>query len=147
MAPSITFTVALLSDGAMSSIPIDCDVRAVFGKARPPVVVAINGYSYRSTIMTMAGVTFVPLRTSNREAAGVVQGGAYEVTLTLDEAVRDVVVPEALGVALEAAGVHEGWERLSFTTRREHVEGIVEAKREETRGKRIAAAVAAARNK
>lgn len=131
----------------MSSIPIEFDVRAVFGKGRPPVVVTINGYSYRSTIMTMAGVTFVPLRTSNREAAGVVKGGTYEVTLTLDGTVREVTVPEALGAALEAAGVREGWERLSFTTRREHVEGIVGAKRAETRGKRIAAAVAAARHK
>ena len=84
--PTITFTVALLSEGAMSAIPIAFDQRAVFGKARPPVVVTINGYSYRSTIAIMSGETFVPLRTSHREAAGVAQGGTYEVTLTLDTA-------------------------------------------------------------
>lgn len=128
----------------MSAIPIDFDVRPLFGRARSPVVVTINGYSYRSTIMTMAGETFVPLRTSNRESAGVVQGGTYEVTPTLDTAVREVVVPDDLANALEAAGVCDGWERLSFTARREHVEGMTGAKRAETRAKRMSAAIEAA---
>lgn len=76
--PSITFTCTLLSEGAMAAIPIDFDQRAVFGKARAPVVVTLNGHSYRSTIFNMGGEVFVPLRKSHREAAGVERGQAIE---------------------------------------------------------------------
>lgn len=144
MPPTITFIVTPQTDGEMSAIPIDFDQRALFGRARPPVVVTINGYSYRSTIAIMSGETFVPLRRSNQEAAGIVPGQAYEVMLTLDTEPRTVERPADLCAALDAAGVRDGWDRLSFTTQREHVEAIDSAKRPETRGKRLTAAVAAA---
>ena len=41
--PTITFGWTVVEDS--SAIPVACDVRAVFGRARPPVVVAIRGYS------------------------------------------------------------------------------------------------------
>ena len=140
-APSITFTCTLVDEGA---IPIDFDQRAVFGQARPPVVVTLGSHSYRSTIAIMGGATFVPLRKSNREAAGVEGGQTIEVTLTLDTAPRTVDVPQALAEALDAAGARDGWDRLSYTMQREHSEAIESAKRPETREKRIAAAVALA---
>lgn len=142
--PAITFTAQLMADGEMSAIPITFDQRAVFGKARPPVVVAINGHTYRSTIAIMSGETFVPLRRSARLAANVDQAGAYEVTLTLDTAPREVELPNELAAALDAAGVRAGWDKLSFTAQREYVEAIADAKREETRTKRLVAAVQAA---
>lgn len=135
------FTVTLADEGA---IPIEFDQRAIFGRARPPVVVTLGGYSYRSTIAIMGGVTFVPLRKSNREAAGVARGETIEVTLTLDTAPRTVEVPDMLGDALDAAGVRAGWDRLSYTAQREQAEAIESAKRPETREKRIAAAIALA---
>lgn len=144
MQPTITFTVALRTDGDMSAIPIGFDQRALFGKARPPVIVSINGHSYRSTIAIMNGETFVPLRRSNQEAAGVTPGQAYEVTLTLDPEPRTVSLPADLADMLDAAGARAGWDRLSFSTRREHAEAIESAKRPETREKRLANALAAA---
>jgi hypothetical protein len=139
--PRHRFTVTIADEGA---IPIEFDQRAVFGRARPPVVVELGGHSYRSTIAVMNGVTFVPLRRSNREAAGVTQGDVVEVTLTLDTAPRTVELPEALADALDAAGVRDGWARLSYSAQREQVEAVSGAKRAETREKRIAAAVALA---
>ena len=139
---SKTFTCTLTGDGF--HIPIDFDQRAVFGKARPPLVVTINGYSYRSTVSIMGGETFVPLRRSNREAAGVDGGDTVEVTLTLDTAPRTVVPPTDLAAALDAAGARAAWDKLAFTHQREWVEAIEEAKRPETRAKRIAGAVAKA---
>ena len=140
-APRHRFTVRIADEGA---IPIAFDQRAIFGRARPPVVVEINGHSYHSTIAVMSGVTFVPLRRSNREAAGVAEGDTVEVTLTLDTAPRTVDLPEMLAAALDAAGVRAGWDRLSYTAQREQVEAITGAKRPETRDKRIPAAVALA---
>jgi hypothetical protein len=142
--PAITFTCTLIDEGA---IPIDFDQRAAFGSARPPVVVSLNGHSYRSTIAVMGGITFVPLRRSNREAAGVESGQTVEVTLTLDTAPRTVEVPQELAEALDAAGAQAGWNRLSYTARREQVEAVESAKRAETRERRIAAAVALAKTR
>src|SRR3546814_11358806 len=81
--PARTFTVTLADEGAIS---VPFDPRDTFGKARPPVVVTLNGHRYRSTIAIMGGVTFVPLRRSNRETAGVAGGGTLRVTLTPDPA-------------------------------------------------------------
>jgi hypothetical protein len=50
----------------------------VFGKVRAPVKVTLNGYTYRSTIATMGGPPCVPLRKSNREAAGLEGGETIE---------------------------------------------------------------------
>ena len=145
--PDITFTATLLSDGQMSAIPLPFDPREVFGRARPPVVVTIQGYHYRSTVAIMSGRTFVPLRRSHREAAGVVQAGTYEVTLTLDTDLRDITVPELLAEALDAADARAGWDALSFTARRELVEAIATAKRADTRDRRIAIAVTRAKER
>jgi uncharacterized protein YdeI (YjbR/CyaY-like superfamily) len=61
------------------------------------------------------------------------------VTLTLDEELRIVEVPDDLAAAF--AGDSEAravFERLSFTHQREYVEWIAGAKREATRTRRVA---------
>ena len=125
-----------------SAIPIDCDPRAIFGRARAPVVVAVGGHSYRSTIAIMGGRAFVPLRASHRAAAGVTAGATIAVTLTLDTAPREIAPPDALAAALADAGVRPAWDALSYTARREDAEAVTGAARAETRARRIAAIVA-----
>lgn len=90
----------------------------------------------------MNGVAFIPFRGSAREAAGVVDGEPFEVTLSLDTEPRTVAAPADLLAALASAGALDGWATLSYTHRREHVEAIEGAKREETRARRIANCVA-----
>ena len=138
---SRTFTVTPVA-GQLLEIRLPFDPRAVFGRARPPVVVTLNGYSYRSTVAIMSGVTFVPLRRSHREAAGVVEGQPVEVTLTLDTEPRTVKAPADLRAALAAADAWERWNGLAFTHQREHVEAIGGAKKPDTRARRVAACVA-----
>lgn len=126
----------------MFSIRLPFDPREVFGKARPPVKVTINGHTYRSTVANMGGGPFIPFRQSNRDAAGVSQPGPVEVSVELDAEKREVTPPEDLLAALQAnAAAWTGWQRLSFTHQREHVEAIEGAKRPETRDKRIKLAV------
>ena len=61
----------------------------------------------------------------------------------VDEKPREVVVPDDLAAALAGdPEAHAAWDRLSYTHRREHVEAIEEAKREETRRRRVEAALA-----
>ena len=121
--------------------------RTLFGRARMSVVVAVGGHRFRSTTMTMGGVSFVPFNRANRTAAGAVAGGVLSVVLTPDREERTVELPPELAAALAEAGVRGGWDALSFTARREAVEGIAAARRPETRAKRVAAAVEAARTR
>jgi hypothetical protein len=140
-----TFSTTLDDDMTMGVIRLPFAPRDVFGKARPPVRVTLNGYTYRSTVFDMGDGPFVPLRMSNREAAGVSPGQTLDVTLELDADKREVAPPDDLLAALQAApGAMDGWALLSFTFQREHVEGVQGAKRPETRTKRIGLAVDAA---
>ncbi|MDQ2893845.1 MAG: YdeI/OmpD-associated family protein [Pseudomonadota bacterium] len=136
-----TFDWTVPAGSGMAHIPVPFDQRAVFGKARPPVVVAINGYAYRSTISVMAGEAWVPLRKSHREAAAVAHGQTVEVTLTLDTAPRTIALAADVAATIDAAGLRAAWDKLSYTNQREHAEAIDTAKRAATRETRIAALI------
>ena len=136
-----TFQATIVRDGSMCFIPVTFDPRAVFGKVRAPVAVTLNGYTYRSTIAAMGGGVFLPLRKSNREAAGLEGGETIPVTLELDAEPRTVKPPADLVKALKAGAAWPGWQALAYTHQREHVEAIEQAKKPETRARRVAAAV------
>lgn len=137
-----TFETRILREGQMSAIVVPFDPKAVFGKARAPVRVTLNGYSYASTVFTMGGETFVPLRRSHREAAGLDGGETLRVTLELDTQKRVVKPPLDLVRALKASPpAWDRWKELSFTHQREYAEAVAEAKKPETRQRRIAGAV------
>jgi hypothetical protein len=136
------FTARLVKEGPICFIPVPFDPREVFGKVRAPVTVTLNGYTYRSTIAAMGGPPCVPLRRSNREAAGLEGDETVEVTLALDTAKREVKPPADFVKALKARGLAwERWQALSFSHKREYVEAIEEAKKAETRARRIDGAV------
>ncbi|APR76574.1 Hypothetical protein A7982_01921 [Minicystis rosea] len=128
-------------DGVMIEIPFD--VKALFGKARPPVRVTVNGYTYPSTVSVYSGRSYLPLRRSHREKAKIEPGATVDVIVELDTSERTVEVPDDLAAALaKNAKARTAWEKLSFTHRREHVEAILSAKKPETRARRVANALA-----
>ncbi len=141
-----TYTTRILSDvesSSMTAIEVPFDPKPVFGKVRAPVVVKVGKHSYRSTICAMSGCWWIPLRKSNRDAAGVKGGQRVKITLTLDQAPRTVEAPPDLKRALKAAALWETWDSMSFTHKREYAEAVSGAKKPETRQRRIAACVAA----
>lgn len=141
---SKTITVTIHREGAMCFIPIPFDPKAAFGKVRAPVNITLNGYTYRSTIAAMGGITCIPLRKSHREAAGLLGGETLAVTIALDTAAREVEIPEDLAQALRSnASRWKKWQALSYTRRREYVEAVEGAKKAETRARRVAGAVQA----
>lgn len=139
---SKTFTVTLVRNGSMCVIPIPFDPREVFGKLRAPVTVTINGHTFQSTIAAMGGPPCIPLRKSHRETAHLDGDETIAVRLALDTAVREVNAPADLVSALKRASAWERWKTLSYSHQREHVEAIEEAKKPETRLRRIKRAVA-----
>ena len=136
----MTFKTQVVRDGSTCFLPVPFDPRPVFGKVRAPVVVRLNGHAYRSTIASMGEGPCLPLRRSNREAAGLEGGETVTVTLELDEAERKVKPPADLVKALRAGGVWPRWGELSYSHQREHVEAIEGAVKPETRTRRVAAA-------
>lgn len=137
------FRTTIVRDGSMCFIPVPFDPKPVFGKVRAPVKVTLNGYTYRSTIAAMGGFC-IPLRKSNREAAGLEGGETLEVRLVLDEETRTVEPPADFVKALRAAPpAWERWQELSFTHQREYVAALEDAKKPETRARRLDNAVKA----
>jgi Bacteriocin-protection, YdeI or OmpD-Associated/Domain of unknown function (DUF1905) len=118
---------------------VPLDVPAIFGRARPPVRVTVGGHTYRSTIAVYGGRYFLPLNRQNREAAGVAAGERITVELEADTEERTVDVPDELRKALDGDDeARTVFESLSYSHRKEYADWIVEAKREETRRRRVA---------
>lgn len=147
MASSKTFKATIVRSEGMCYIPLTFDPKAVFGKIRVPVKVTLNGYTFRNTIAAMGGPPFIPLRRSNQEAAGLDGIDTLDVRLDLDTEPRVVKPPADLVKALKAASAWDRWQELSFSHQREHVEAIEDAKKPETRVRRIERAVQMVRSK
>ena len=90
----------------------------------------------------MGGEYLVGLSKAVREAADVGLESDVDVVLELDSKPREVEVPPALAAALagdpEAKAIYE---KLAFTHRKEYARWIEEAKRDETRAKRVETAL------
>jgi len=76
-----------------------------------------------------------------REQTGKRPGDTIAVEVWKDEALREVEIPAAFEKLLKREGLLLFFERLSFTNRREYCRWVSEAKKEETRVKRLEAAV------
>lgn len=137
-----TYRVTLHRDGMMCAIPVPFDPVPLFGKQRPPVKVTLNRFTFRSTISKYGQDYWIPLRKSNREAAGLEGTETLAVTLELDEEKREVTPPEDFSKALKKAKAWEAWNALSFTHQKEHVEALEQAKKPETRARRLEKSVA-----
>ena len=136
-----TFTVTIVRNGSICYIPLTFDPKPVFGKLRAPVKVTLNGYTFRSTIAAMGGPPCIPFRRSHREAARLEGNETLNVRLDLDTEPRIVKPPADLVKALKAASLWETWQELSYSHQREHAEAIEDAKKPETRARRIERAV------
>src|SRR5690349_13391538 len=141
---SLRFTARLQARGPAAAVVLDEDQVAAVGEGakRFPVVATVNGYTWRTTVTRMGGEFLLGLNREVRTGAGAEAGDTVEVALELDAAPREVEVPEALAVALagdpEARAAYEG---MAFTHRKEYARWIAEAKREETRERRVAQAL------
>ena len=118
-------------------------VEALGGGKRAPVVVTLNGYTYRNTIGSMGGTSMISLSKEHRTNAGVAGGDELEVEVTLDTAPRQVEVPAELAAAIDAEPAAKAtWEKLSNSNKGWHVSQVTGAKTEETKQRRIEKSVA-----
>ncbi|MBV9942197.1 MAG: DUF1905 domain-containing protein [Solirubrobacterales bacterium] len=137
---SLRFTARLHERGPAAAVVLDDEQVKTIGQGakRFPVVATVNGYTWRTSVARMGGEFLVGLNRQVRDGAGVRAGDTVEVALELDTAPRDVDVPEALTRALKRdPDANTRFDALAFTHRKEFARWIAEAKREETRDRRV----------
>ena len=100
--------------------------------------VTIGGFTFQTTVAVYGGRAIIGVNKANREAAGVEAGERVPVEVELDTEPREVEVPPELAEALEPEPeLRAFFDGLSYTHRREYAEWIAEAKRDETRRRRV----------
>ena len=109
------------------------------GKKRIPVVATINGFDLRTTISVYGGKYYIPARKEVRAAAGDIKhGDRVTIHMRLDDAPRVVETPPELDRLLRKdAAARAAWEKLAYSHKKEYVRWIGEAKREETKTRRL----------
>ena len=130
--------------GHNTGIEVPPEVVEALGAGRkPPVVVTVNGYEYRSTVAVMGGRHLIPFSSDKRAATGIQGGDPIVVDVEVDTAPRPVEVPDDLAAALEATpGARAAFDALSPSARKAHVTNVESAKAPETRQRRVEAIIA-----
>jgi Bacteriocin-protection, YdeI or OmpD-Associated/Domain of unknown function (DUF1905) len=136
-------TLEAAERGPGCGVRLPFDPKTVLGRARAPVVVAVDDHEpFRTTIAVYGGAAWIGLRRDQREAFGVGPGDRVRVRVARDDAPREVEVPEELARALaQAPDAARAYEGLSYTHRKEYARWVGEAKRPQTRETRAAKAI------
>jgi hypothetical protein len=130
------------TEGSGAYVVVPLDVPTLVGGRRPPVRATVNGFQFRTTLAPYGDDWYLGFNRKVREEAGIAAGDAVAVELERDDEPREVEVPPDLAAALEAdEAASAAFERLSYTHRKQYVDWVDEAKREETRRRRIEKAV------
>jgi hypothetical protein len=141
---SIDITAELQPKGPAAAFVLTEDQVAAVGEGakRFPAAATINGHRHRTTVTRMRGEYLFGFSKAAREAAGLTAGDTVTFTLELDDAPREVQTPPALGHALDNdPAAKQTYEALAFTHRKEFARWISEAKKTETRDRRVAQAI------
>ena len=130
--------------GGGTLVPVPKDVATKLGlKGMPKITAKIAGIPYRGSLMPMGDGTYcLGVLKSIQEQAGVGQGDAIAIELELDTEARTVTVPADLAQALAGDRTASlAWDSLSYTNRKEIARSLEEAKKPETRARRLEAAL------
>jgi hypothetical protein len=117
-----TFRTKLKGDesrsDATASFALPFNTRGVWGKAKVPVKVTINGYTWLSTVGNRGGIQYIVVNAAARLHAGVKAGDVVTIVLEPDAEKRDIGIPIQLRKAL-GAKLTEKLNCLSFTHKKE----------------------------
>ncbi|HEY0261081.1 MAG TPA: YdeI/OmpD-associated family protein [Lacisediminihabitans sp.] len=124
--------------GSSAFVEFPFDVSERFGaKGRVPVRVSYDGVPYRGSIVTMGGSALVLVLTSIQQQLGKGPGDKLHVVLELDSGERLVELDEDAEASWTQAGVLDAYRAMSYSHQREYAQWIADAKRPETRRRRI----------
>jgi hypothetical protein len=145
VTPPLEFNATLwrpAGRGTQTLITVPFDVRDLFGRARCPVRVTVNGYTWRTTTQVYDGGFHVVVNSEVCEACSADEGDTVPVHITRDDAIRTVDLPVELVSALRASTeARAAFESLAPAHQREYARWVGAAKGPDTRMRRCAAAV------
>ncbi|WP_375431095.1 YdeI/OmpD-associated family protein [uncultured Friedmanniella sp.] len=131
--------------GGKTATGLEVPTEVVTGLAaggRPKVTVTLRGFTYRSSIAMMGGRYLIPVSAEVRGHTGLAAGDEVEVEVAVDDAPREVTVPEDLAVALAAEpAAAAAFAALSYSNQSRHVLSVEGAKAADTRARRVAKVV------
>src|SRR4051812_16675914 len=125
--------------GAWKCIFIPFDVPETFGtRARVSVAGTINGFPYQTSIFPMRDGRFMMMvNKAMQKGAELSEGDEVKVTMAKCSTKPKTEIPAELEKALAANRTAQlAFEKLSPSSRREHIRFVAEAKRPETRQRR-----------
>jgi hypothetical protein len=140
MAQKHSFTATIQdagNGGAFVEVPFD--VEAAFGSKRPKVKTTIESVPYRGTLTRMGTECHIlGIRKEIREQIGKTFGDEVTITVEEDNEPRVVEVPPELAEAFEKEKeAAQYFNSISYSHQREYVGYITEAKKPETRARRV----------
>lgn len=134
------YKAEIMAKGGGTFVFFPYDVKKEFGtKGQVKVKASFEGIEYRGSLAPM-GMEFhlLGIRKEIRNALKKEIGDIIEVIVELDTEPRIVKVPHDFQIVLDTnKTAKETFEKFAYTHRKEYVRWIEEAKKEETRKKRI----------
>lgn len=125
-------------DGAYIEFPYN--VETEFGsKGQVKVLATFDGVAYRGSLVKMGGdCHWIGITQAIRKQIAKNPGDTVEVNITKDDAVRTIEIPEDFKTLLQKnTEILNFFNKLSYTHQREYVNWINDAKKEETRVRRM----------
>ena len=104
----------------------------------------VNGIEYRSSLMKYSGIFHLGIHKATLARAGVTGDNLVDVAIEADDQplATDRVPRDLMRALAQQPGARDAWKKLAPSRRREHVKNVLEAKKDETRARRIAKIVA-----
>lgn len=140
----LKFTAQIKGEGTEDSggafIEFPFDTKEKYGTSgRIPVKATFDGIPYKGTMVKYGTPKHILIIVKDiRKKIGKSIGDIIDVTLELDDGKREVVIPEDLKYELNKnLKLKEYFDNLAYSHRKEYVRWIEDAKRPETRVKRI----------
>ncbi|MGA7521595.1 MAG: YdeI/OmpD-associated family protein [Acidobacteriaceae bacterium] len=127
------------ANGGGACVLFPYDVQKEFGtNGKIPIKATFNGVPYTGTLVRYGHPQhMLPLLKAIREQIGKGPGDPIDVVVWKDDSVRALEVPAPFLARLKREGLLAFFEKLSYTHRKEYCRWITEAKKEETRAKRL----------
>jgi bifunctional DNA-binding transcriptional regulator/antitoxin component of YhaV-PrlF toxin-antitoxin module len=139
----------IAGDGGGTGVLFPYDTQQEFGiKGRVPIHATFDGLPYTGSLIKYGFPQHtLHLPKATREQLGKVAGDSVEVVVWKDDSERVLEVPVELQKLMEKESLLSFFDSLSYTHRKEYCRWISEAKREETRSRRLEKAIEMLRNK
>jgi hypothetical protein len=136
--------VAVIEAGTRggAGVTLPFDIEEAWGARRVPIRATFDGIEYRGSAVYMGGRPLLGVTRAVRDAIGKEIGDSVRVAIARDLEPRTVDLPEELATALALhPAQQESFDALAYTHRKEYARWIADAKRAETRHRRVATAL------